>query len=27
MKENTRDNKIYTGSIQMNLHPVSSFPH
>jgi len=27
MKESTRNNKIYTSSIPMNLHPVSSFPH
>jgi len=26
MKDNTKDNKIYIGSIQMNLHPISSFP-
>jgi len=27
MKESTRDIKVYTDLIQMNLHPVSSFPH
>jgi len=27
MNESTRDNKIYFGSIQMNLHQVSIFHH